>query len=215
MNVRPIVFPVILLFASLCAGQVVTSNEDCPAIVIAGPLVAVKDGDNAIFTALITGDFDSKKIGYEWSLDNGEIVSGQGTNEISVTVSGKPNVTVNVSGIDEVCNGTVSLAAPYGDVKPYAIFFDEFGKVKDKLLERRIAALVDALRRNPTTSAKIITYGAADAVRKRDAEIKDLAARASGSPDLARMVFANGGVEKDIRTRVWIVPPGVNADELN
>lgn len=215
MNARSLILLIILFSASLCAGQVVTSNEDCPAVVIAGPLVAVKDGDTAIFTTLITGDFDSKKIAYEWSLDTGVIASGQGTNEINVTVSGKPTATVVVSGIEEGCNGTVSLAAPYGDVKPYAIFFDEFGKVKDKLLERRIAALVDALRRNPTASAKIITYGAADAVRKRDTEIKNLAARMPGNADPARMIFANGGVETDIRTRVWIVPPGVDAGELN
>ncbi|HUF04616.1 MAG TPA: hypothetical protein VMM38_10635 [Aridibacter sp.] len=215
MNARILILFAILASVSICSGQVVTSNEDCPTVVIAGPLVAVKDGDTAIFTALLTGDFDRKKIAYQWSLDNGQIVSGQGTDEINVTVSGKPTATVNVSGFEEGCNGTVSLPAPYGDVKPSVIFFDEFGKVKDKLLERRIAALVDTLRRNPTTYALIITYGSADAVRKREIEIRDLALGISSSIDPLRIVFANGGVEKDVRTRVWIVPPGVDAANLN
>lgn len=207
----------ILILAAFAQAHSASVAEDCPTIVIAGPLVAVKDGDTAIFSALITGDFDSRKIGYEWSLDNGSIVSGQGTNEISVTVSGKPTAVLVVSGIEKGCDGTVSLAAPYGDVKPYPIFFDEFGKVKDKLLERRIAALVDALRRNPNTSARIISYGSADAVRKRDIEIRDVAAKilSAAEVDPQRVVFVDGGVEKDIRTRVWIVPLGVEADELN
>lgn len=208
------IFFFVLIAVSICGGQVVTNNEDCPTVVIAGPLVAVKDGDTAIFTAILTGGFDSKKIAYAWSLDNGSIVSGQGTHEINVSVSGKPTVTVKVSGIDEGCNGTVSLAAPYGNSKPSAIFFDEFGKVKDKLLERRIAALIDALRRNPTATAYVFSYGTPEAVRKRELEIRDVITK-PGAIDPPRIVFSNGGTEKEIRTRVWIVPPGVDGDSLN
>lgn len=193
----------------------VMTREDCPSVFVVGPLVSVNDGDSAVFSVSVDGDVKRDKIGYEWSVDNGQISSGAGTDEITVVVSGKPTATVKVAGIDEGCNSTVSLAARYGGTDKSAIFFDEFGKVKDKLLEKRIAAMTDALRRNPTTTARIISYGSADAVSKRESEIRNLAARSARAIDPLRIVFVNGGVEKDLRTRVWIVPSGVDAESLN
>ncbi|REJ75288.1 MAG: hypothetical protein DWQ47_07320 [Acidobacteria bacterium] len=195
----------------------VTSNEDCPTIGITGPLVPVKDGDSAIFSANLGEDVDLKKVNFEWTVENGSITSGQGTSEIAVSVSGEPTATVRVSGLDDDCDAEVSLKARYGDIEPTPVFFDEFWKVKDKLLERRVAALKSALRRNPSVSVKIISYGPAIEVERRERRVRDLLADTSTgpTPDASRVVFANGGTETDLRTRVWVVPSGANADGLN
>lgn len=198
-------------FSTSVMGQVVSSREDCPTIGIAGPLTAVKDGQTAIFTANVSGKFDEKKVGYKWEVQNAEIASGQGTKEITIKISGKPTVTVNVSGLEEGCNGVVSLTALYGDIKPTPVLFDEFGKVKNKLLGRRIAALLDTLRRNPDSHAEFVSYGTSKDIQDREQAIRKLTSGA----DPALMVFKNGGTEKGIRTQVWIIPAGADAKKVN
>ncbi len=208
----------ILLFVAVpvCFAQGVTTNEDCPAVVVVSPITNLKDGDTAIFATVVSGKFDAKKISYKWSLDNGQIVSGQDRDEITITVAGKPTVTVEVGGLDSDCNGKASASALYGDIKVSPQLFDEFGKVKESLLQLRIGALVNTLRRNPTAIGYIINYGSADAIKKRETDVVKLMNEAPHNEiDPLRVVFVNGGEEKDVRTRVWISPPGADTSNLN
>lgn len=178
---------------------------------IATPLAAVKDGDTAVFAAVVDENVDLRKVTFRWTVENGEIMSGQGSREIRVTISGKPSATVSVSGFKEGCPSSVTAEAIYGDVEASAILFDEFGKVKDKLLGKRVVALLETLGRNPGSKAYLISYGSAKDVSEREQDIRKFA---SGG-DVSSLVFQTAGVEKDIRTRVWISPAGANTDGLN
>lgn len=215
MKTTLILLALLGVFAVAASGQVILSNEDCPTVGISGPLSTVKNGDEVIFTATVSGKYDESSIGYRWTVENGMVSSGDGTREIKVTVSGKTKATVSVTGLDEGCSATVSLSVRYGNVKPSPIFFDEFGKVKKKLLQKRISALVETLKKNPSSEAYIVNYGSAGDVRKREEAIVDLTLpNASGSQPV-KIVFVNGGAEEKIRTRVWIVPEGADASKLN
>lgn len=213
MKIAHFVLLLLLVLAVDSKGQSVATPDDCPTVGISGPLAAVSDGDTAIFAVTLSGDgkVDAARISYEWSVVNGEITGGRDTAEISVRVTGKTTATVNVRGLDEGCNSKVSITVRYGNVKPSPILFDEFGKVKEKLLEKRISALKDILKNNPGSQAYFVSYGSEKDVAGRESEIR----RHSGGTDISSWLFVNAGVEKQIRTRVWIVPPGADTSELN
>ena len=209
---RTLIFAIASLFLLSAASYAqVMTNDDCPTLGIAAPLGVVQDGDTAIFAAVVDERVNPKDVTFRWTIENGEIVSGQGSKEITVTVSGKPKATVKVSGFEEGCNSTVTVEARHGDAKPYPILFDEFGKVKDKLLQKRVAALLESIARNPGSKGYLVSYGSAKDVADREQDIRKLAA----GGDVSNLVFQTAGVEKDIRTRVWIIPKGVEANDLN
>jgi len=187
------------------------TGEDCPTLWIAAPLAAVRDGDSAVFAAVVDESINLKNVTFQWTVENGEIAAGQGSNEISVTVSGKPKATVKVGGLAEGCDATVTAEARYGDAASYPILFDEFGKVKDKLLQRRVAALLGTIRRNPDSKGYLVSYGSPKDVENREQDIRRFAVGAEAST----LVFITAGTEKEIRTRVWIIPRGAEAKDLN
>jgi hypothetical protein len=143
-------------------------------------------------------------------VENGTVSTGAGTREISVTVSGKTKATVEVGGLDQACGKSASSEIRYGNVKPSPILFDEFGKVKDSLLQKRLTALGETLDQNTGAQAYFVNYGSEKDVEKREASIRSMF-----GGNASRAVFVTGGVEKDVRTRVWIVPPGAETSELN
>ena len=198
----------VLAAAIAVAGQ--TGTEDCPTLSMSGPVAAVKDGDSAVFSVTVAGKADQNKLSYQWTVENGTISAGTGTREITVAVSGKTKATVEVGGLDEVCGKTASITARYGDLKPSPILFDEFGKVKDNLLQKRLTALGQTLEQNAGAQAYFVNYGSSKDVEKREAAIRSMFGASA-----SKAVFVNGGVEKDVRTRVWVVPSGADTSQLN
>ena len=189
-------------------------NENCPTIAVSGPLMGIKTGETASFSVSISSETDAKKVQYVWTVEGGNLVSGQGTNRITAEISGDAVATIDLKGIQKGCSGKASFTVAAGEVKSSPIFFDEFSKVKDKLLERRIAAFADALSNTPGANGYLISYGPESQVRKREESITGLLS-AHGRVVSTRIIFTRGGDEKEVRTRVWIVPSGFDAAELN
>jgi hypothetical protein len=86
--------------------QQITIREcDCPFPCVC-PILDVTDsgnlraGENATFTAIVTGGSDTTGLVYKWSVSQGEIVEGQGTPK--VTVKTTPNMTGKIEGRVEV-----------------------------------------------------------------------------------------------------------------
>jgi len=78
----------------------------CPTVDLYGPDKPVKNGDVAYFTASISGGPD---VTYNWTVENAEILSGQGTPELIVRVKSENNsknvkATVELGGLDPFCN---------------------------------------------------------------------------------------------------------------
>lgn len=201
---------VFLIFIITIAVSAQTGTENCPTLSLSGPIAAVKDGDSAVFSITVTGKVDQNKLSFKWNIENGTINAGAGTREITVTVSGKTKATVDVGGIDEVCGKTASMVVKYGNVKPSPMLFDEFGKVKNSLLQKRLTALGQTLEQNSGAKAYFVNYGSDQDIEKREASIRSMF-----GANAARAVFVKGGVEKEVRTRVWIVPYGAETTGLN
>jgi hypothetical protein len=209
-NMQKTLSVLILILASAAMGVGQTGAEDCPTIGVSGPVAVLKDGDSAVFVVIVAGKSVPSKLTYRWTVENGSITAGASEREVTVTVSGKTAATVEVGGLDAACGKTATAEVRYGNVKPSPILFDEFGKVKDNLLQKRLSALGDMLEQNAGAQAYFVNYGSAKDVEKRESSI-----RAMFGANASKTVFVNGGVEKDVRTRVWIVPPGAETSELN
>ena len=87
----------------------------CPTLTVTCP-EAVESGKTIKFKANVTGG-RSKEISYNWTVDRGKIVFGQGTATIEVDLEGndckKVTATVELGGIDPSCKrvGTCTACA--------------------------------------------------------------------------------------------------------
>jgi hypothetical protein len=81
-------------------------NLVCPVLKITCP-EAVESGKTIRFKATVTGG-KSKEISYNWTVDKGKIVFGQGTAAIEVDLAGEDcknvTATVELGGTDPSCN---------------------------------------------------------------------------------------------------------------
>jgi hypothetical protein len=85
----------------------------CPTVAVSCP-EEIKVGERATFTASLTSGPGSPKETFNWTVTDGKIVYGQGTPSITVDtteVKGETiTATVEVGGIDPVCNRTSSCS---------------------------------------------------------------------------------------------------------
>lgn len=191
---------------------------ECGSLSVTGPAAAVRPGETMTFTASIAGG-DQQNVTYNWSVDNGTIVSGQGTS--TITVGGTENLggstvvaRVNTTG-DGQCTTCTLTGSETGIVSqpPVATMIDEFGKAANNDVKARIDNLFIALGNDPTATGYVINYGSAREVARRERVIR--AHIRDRNLDGSRIVFVNGGVERTIRTRLWVVPAGADTSTVN
>ncbi len=191
----------------------------CGDLEIRAPQSSVSPGESLTFSAEVNGgDQNQQDITYTWSVDKGEIISGQGTRSITVSTTGLDDetvtATVNTSSSDTTCNCDKTQSET-GIVagSPRARLFDEFGNITANDVRARIDSLITELQNNPGSQGYILNYGTAAQVRTRENLIRNhLELR--GYP-LSNIVFVNGGVESQVRTRLWIVPQGADPSQID
>jgi hypothetical protein len=188
---------------------------ECPDISITGQPTAVASGEIQKFTLTINGkDIDEEKIKIVWSVDNGKIVNGQGTKTLSVTNTENTDETITVTA--EVTIGECQLSASETGIIcncPEPILIDEFGKITEEDVLARIDGFISELQNNPGDQDYIIDYGSAKHIARREKLIRNQLNFRRFPID--RIVFVNGGTEKEIRTRFWRVPPGADASVID
>ncbi|HUF04164.1 MAG TPA: hypothetical protein VMM38_08305 [Aridibacter sp.] len=193
---------------------------ECPELTVDGPASAVESGETMTFTANVVGG-NQQTITYSWEVDQGTIISGQGTPQIVVGTEGLENTnvraTVTITG-DPGCNCDAS-ASETGVVapEPDPELVDEFGPLSPNDVRARLDIFATRLANEPTATGYIVNYGSASDVARRERLIRDhLVSNPLGPQiDPSRLVFVNGGVETTIRTRLWIVPAGADASTVN
>jgi PKD-like domain len=93
----------------------------CPTVSVSCPDETYASG-KATFTANFTVSSPAAKETYNWTVDAGTIVEGQGTNSITVDVSNVKGrsitATVEVGGIDPACNRTASCTTQIAKRSP-------------------------------------------------------------------------------------------------
>lgn len=96
---------------SVVIGQAETPAK-CPSISITGPAGIVQPGDLLRFTVSIHSENTTQNLAFEWNVEAGAIVSGQGTKTLEVKPEKYYNkttiATVSVTGLPDGCPKTAS-----------------------------------------------------------------------------------------------------------
>lgn len=188
----------------------------CPAISVTPPPKALSADEPYVFVANVSDEKDRDELSYYWLVDKGKIIEGQGTKTIKVSAKNLAetyiSASVHISGLPNICLDWASDAA----IVTYdydSLLFDEFGKIKKDELEKRIRKFESELRKEPSSTGYLINYG----TPKQIAEIEKLIRNfiSTRGYDASRMVFVNSGTEKEVRTRLWIVPQGADPSAVN
>lgn len=91
------------------------------------------------------------------------------------------------------------------NTQPKAYKFTEFGKMSQSGVKEKVDGLLRELAKNRSAQGYIINYGTPKAIAARRKQITN--SFTFTHLDL-RMTFVDGGFEKNVRTVMWIVPPG-------
>lgn len=201
----------------LLTGYVSISCQDavakCPVLTVTGPAGIWLPGETITFSAAIKGEYP-KGISYVWSVDFGEIVSGQGTNSIKVLSrkDREPSLTATVSllGLPTGCPDDASETA-MTIIEPTYTLLASFRIQPVNINSAALTKLADHLRRSPNSYGYVIEYfatGTPQAVIKRKLQMTRDRLLGLGIPaNCYRILSVNS---KKYLTKIYAIPPGVD-----
>lgn len=193
------------------------TSADCSDFAVTGPSAVLTMNEPYRFEAKFTPSVDASTYTIKWTVDNGKIVSGQGTLAIEVAKV-KPGTSIQavaeVTGLGE-CDRTASdsLIICEAQVKPFLI--NEFGELPADELQFRIEKALEELRSDPTASLYWVSYGPEKKVAEFERAVRDLITYRDGENGPDSFVLVNGGIEDELRVRIWIVPAGADSSIVN
>jgi hypothetical protein len=190
----------------------------CPNVTVSCPETNML-GAPAVFTVNVSGGDSKVNPSYRWEVSAGTIVSGQGTEMLTVDTTGLPLVgrqtltaTVEVGGFPADCPDTASCA-----VGVYVIidYFprDEYGDLRWSDEKARLDNFAIELRNNPAARGHVVCYGGRRGRRgeaeRRCTRARDyLVTRRRFAPD--RIVTVDGGYMERMTVVLWVLPPGAD-----
>jgi hypothetical protein len=204
----------ILTFPAAAQDEPAEEKPLCPTLEMSGPPGVVKPGEPMKFTFKLNGEYDPEKLEIDWKVENGNILSGQGTTVLEVFQPEEGQVitaTVSVK-TGAGCELTDSESG-LTETVPKARLHDEYGAITDEDIWARTDALLVELSNDPNTTAYIVIYGSERQIKKRETLLRDYVRMRQF--DASRIVYVIGGKENKIRTRVWIVPPGADPSTID
>ena len=137
-------------------------SGQCPKISVYGPVGVTQPGEKFVFTAQLDGSLPMN-LSYRWEVSNGKIADGQGTLKISADAKwheGGTTVTatLNVLGMPDACPRSASASAGVACMCS-SVLIDEFGRLENKAVTKRLDKLFAELAKHPTNQGYIIIYG--------------------------------------------------------
>jgi hypothetical protein len=187
----------------------------CPTLSVTGPAGVTAPGETMTFTANVAGG-TSETLTYNWTVDNGTIIEGQGTPVIRVATTAdlagqsvRAEVTISGADLCEECPKTASETAAIASI-PECRDVDEFGVLANDDVKTRFDSFFIELQNNPDATGYIINYGTARDVTRREKLIRDYIVfrKLDGSRINFLRGDENGGT---LRTRFVLCPPGAPA----
>ena len=194
------------------------STFKCPSISITGPPAVIQPGATMGFWLAVHDTRPGKELAYNWTVNKGLIVEGQGTRQILVGGTkdlGGQTITakVEVIGLSKECTSSFSGTGVVAQEIVCVMPLEEFGVLPSDDVRLRIDNLSIWLQSDPTAYGLIISYGRPDDVTKRHNLIRDHIEFRNFDASRFRIVYR--GYEEEIRTRIWTIPEGVDESELN
>lgn len=184
----------------------------CPEIRVAGDGFSHDRKQPLKFSVAIKGAGTTASLPLEWSVSDGKIIDGQGTNQIQIDLSEtdakKITAAVIVKNLPPECDSHAYHTTEIG-MFPYV--FDQFGHIPYSDIAARIDGFFVQLSYEPTMTGYIIIYGS------RMGEKRDVARVMRNIRqfiefrrfDPSRIVLVDGGLREEMFVEVYLLPPGV------
>jgi hypothetical protein len=185
----------------------------CPTIDIVCPTNIGID-QPLTFTSRYTGGTPSITPVYEWSVNAGTIMEGQGTNTIKVNTTGLAGQTVRASlsmpGYGTLlCSAACSVSIPVPRIVSRK--FDEFPDIQRNDEKARLDNLVIELQNDPSATAYVVIYPGRGSkrgeVQYHANRIVDYVVNSRGI-DQHRIVTLVGSPRNELYVELWVTPQG-------
>lgn len=198
----------LLIAVAPCVAQ--TEKPACPKIRVIGPRGISNPGDTITFVADVSGNESSLK--YEWTVDQGTIIEGQGTPAIFVTSrKGDTNIkaTVRIDGIPSGCENSAVEMAGIAQPPPLCSL-DSWSILKPNEERARLDSFFIELQNDPTQNGLILLVVVnKEKLDPTNSRIKFVVKHAKFRKfDVNRLIFS---LELSDRrsTTLWRIPPEV------
>lgn len=185
---------------------------ECATVSAMGPSSTVNAGESMTFTARLSGG-SQQNATYNWTVNNGTIVSGQGTQSITVSTASDAydttvTASVEVGGLCADCPRTASASGMTNAKPPVPMPrpLDNAGPMVPDDLKKRLDGLRGELQNDPGARGYIVNTGDAKAKALRIRHLN--AAMDFQGIDKSRVTIVDGGGSGPINSAIWIVPAG-------
>ena len=194
----------------------VVMSPSCPTVTVSCPSDSVKPGTPITFTVNVSGGDTNATPTYNWTVSAGTIMSGQGTNSVTVDTTGLPSSfvtgTVEVGGYDRSCSTSASCTYSPGCVLGLPRKIDEYGGIRFKDEKARLDKFAVELQNDPTAQGYLVCYGgrrsrAGEARRRCDRAMRYTSTH-FGDFEGLRLVTVDGGYREESAVELWIAPSG-------
>jgi hypothetical protein len=183
----------------------------CPEVKLSCPDRATEKAP-VTFTATLSGGTAGIVPTYNWTVGNSHIISGQGSNSITVDTAGLAGqtitATVDVGGYGIPCPASCSVSLPIEEISKK---FDEYYDIARNDEKARLDNYAIELQSEPGRQGYIIVYP------KRKAKSNEAQARAqrisdyltnSRGIDASRFTVKIGAARENWLIELWVVPQG-------
>jgi len=194
------------------------AQQDCPKITILGPSGLVQKGEPMTFIAKIEYANERYIKSYNWTVDKGKIVTGQGTLSITIDTSSVPGgetveatLKLGLDGFLKDCGNKKSEVVEVGalEISRRAQLIERMKNPNCEYRQMMMDSFFNELNNDPNAMGYIFTFGGPRAVARVEKAMRaNLKWR---NYDPSRIVFVNGGGKSKKPTiDYWLVPAGAD-----
>lgn len=191
----------------------------CPNITISCP-DRVEINQPLTFCVNTAGGTPGVRPVYDWSVSAGKIISGEGTNCITVETTGLAGQSVRANltmpgYADLNCSASCLVNIP--NELPKCRKFDEYTKITRNDEKARLDNYGIELQNDPGSVAYVVVYpgvnGPAGEVQQRSTRVVDYLVN-SRAIDKQRITVIVGSPRDTLRVELWVCPPGAKPPRL-
>ena len=189
----------------------VAPKPTCPTVGITCPQ-QIKAGQPITFNSSLSGGTGNVPSIFNWTVTGGRIISGQGTNSITVDTTGLEGQSIRASlsmgGYEVDCSASCTIEFP---IPLTSRKFDEYPEIARNDEKARLDNFAIELQNDPTATGYIILYpergGRPATVQTRSTGINDYLVNTRGI-DARRLVTLVGPPRDALTFELWISPQG-------
>jgi hypothetical protein len=201
----PLALTLVMIFCTVASAQ--SKGVECPKITVIGPAEVFLPGETIIFTVSLK-NAEQLKLKFFWTVENGKIESGQGTQKLVVRLNpeikweAKERATVEIEGLPAGCPNTASEQATTA-IDRAATMLDVMGGPLGSIPDSRFRTIADALRDEP--NAQLYAFVPPD--KQIRSVIYERLSKVLPGLDPSRVTYGDNETIKS-SAEFWIVYPG-------